>query len=298
MAHQLRLLLDALRVYTRFPFISRVHGATSDAPARAGDAIRYLPFAGMLVAIAQSVVYMLASVVLPHAVALLLAIGAGLILTGACHEVGWARFCASVGELRAARAPSEAAIDAVPPSAIDPAKASASDATTLAWAIPGAVGVMLLLMLRFESLAHLDADWIAASLICAASFSRACAVLGSPRASAADALIAMMLGAAPLALLAIWTDDQLPALLGLSIALISTALVRRLIRRSGARHAGSSDDTGADARRGMGSGSGADLGIGAVQQIAEAGFLLGLLIALEAGPDDSVSTDDEMEPEQ
>jgi len=108
----------------------------------------------------------------------------------------------------------------------------------------------------------------------------------------------MMLGAAPLALLAIWTDDQLPALLGLSIALISTALVRRLIRRSGARHAGASNDTGAGARRGMDSGSGADLGIGAVQQIAEAGFLLGLLIALEAGPDDSVSTDDEMEPEQ
>jgi hypothetical protein len=102
----------------------------------------------------------------------------------------------------------------------------------------------------------------------------------------------MLIGAAPLALLAIWTDDQLPGLLGLSIALISTALVCRLIRRSGAMHAGTSGDTGTGLR------SGTDLGIGAVQQIAEAGFLIGLLIALEAGPDDTVSTDDEMEPEQ
>jgi adenosylcobinamide-GDP ribazoletransferase len=247
---------------------------------RAGDAIRYLPIAGLLVAIAQSVVYMFASIVLPHAVALLLAIGAGLILTGACHEVGWARFCTMLGERPAARSTNDDAID------------SASASTALGWAVPGAVGVMLLLMLRFESLAHLDADWIAASLICAATFSRACAVLGSSRASATDALIAMLLGAAPLALLALWTDDNLPGLLGLSIALISTALVRRLIRRSGAMHARASGDTAADNR------SSTDPGIGAVQQIAEAGFLLGLLIALEAGPDDTVNTDDEMEPEE
>ncbi|MCX7211314.1 MAG: adenosylcobinamide-GDP ribazoletransferase [Burkholderiales bacterium] len=280
MAHQLRLLLAALRVYTRVPFIARLPGVTSDVATRAGDAIRYLPIAGLLVAIAQSVVYMFASIVLPHAVALLLAIGAGLILTGACHEVGWARFCTMLGERPAARSTNDDAID------------SASASTALGWAVPGAVGVMLLLMLRFESLAHLDADWIAASLICAATFSRACAVLGSARASATDALIAMLLGAAPLALLALWTDDNLPGLLGLSIALISTALVRRLIRRSGAMHARASGDTAADNR------SSTDPGIGAVQQIAEAGFLLGLLIALEAGPDDTVNTDDEMEPEE
>ncbi len=301
MAHQLRLLLAALRVYTRFPFIARLPGTMGDEAARAGDAIRYLPLAGLLVAIAQSVVYMLASIVLPHAVALLLAVGAGLILTGACHEIGWARFCAAFGARRAAGSSDAVAADSATDRAKDNAKDCANDAVTEAtpsgaaisgWALQGAVGVMLLLMLRFESLAHLDADWIAASLICSATFSRACAVLGSPRASAADALIAMLLGAAPLALLAIWTDDHLPGLLGLSIALISTALVCRLIRRSGARHAGTIGNTGADPR------SGTDLGVGAVQQIAEAGFLLGLLVALEAGPDDTVSTDDEMEPEQ
>lgn len=288
MAHQLRLLLAALRVYTRVPFIARPAGVTIDLPARAGDAIRYLPIAGLLIAIAQSVVYMFASIVLPHAVALLLAIGAGLILTGACHEVGWARFCTMLGERPSARGSNDDAID----SATDYAKDSATASNALGWAVPGAVGVMLLLMLRFESLAHLDADWIAASLICAASFSRACAVLGSARASTSDALVAMLLGAAPLALLAIWTDDNLPGLLGLSIALISTALVRRLIRRSGVMHARVSGDTEAGTR------SGTDTGIGAVQQIAEAGFLLGLLIALEAGPDDTLSTDDEMDSEQ
>ena len=287
MAHQLRLLLAALRVYTRVPFIARPAGVTIDLPARAGDAIRYLPIAGLLIAIAQSVVYMFASIVLPHAVALLLAIGAGLILTGACHEVGWARFCTMLGERPSARGTNDDAIDSV----TDYAKDSATASNALGWAVPGAVGVMLLLMLRFESLAHLDADWIAASLICAASFSRACAVLGSARASTSDALVAMLLGAAPLALLAIWTDDNLPGLLGLSIALISTALVRRLIRRSDAMQARASGDTGASPS------SGTDTSIGAVQQIAEAGFLIGLLIALEAGPDDTLNTDDEMEPE-
>jgi adenosylcobinamide-GDP ribazoletransferase len=284
-----------LRVYTRFPFIRRVHRAMSDEPARVGDPIRYLPLAGLLVAIAQSAVYMLASIVLPHAVALLLAIGAGLILTGACHEIGWARFCASFGERGAARDssayPSDSAADSASDNASNDAIEATSHSATATWALQGAVGIMLLLMLRFESLAHLDADWIAASLICAATFSRACAVLGSPRASAADALIAMLLAAAPLALLAIWTDDQLPGLLGLSIALISTALVRRLIRRSDAMQARASGDTGASPS------SGTDTSIGAVQQIAEAGFLIGLLIALEAGPDDTLNTDDEMEPE-
>jgi adenosylcobinamide-GDP ribazoletransferase len=300
MAHQLRLLLAALRVYTRVPFIARPAGVTSDVPARAGDAIRYLPIAGLLIAIAQSVVYMFASIVLPHAVALLLAIGAGLVLTGACHEVGWARFCTMLGERPSARGTNDDAIDSATAHPTDyqtdypadDAKDSSTTSTKFGWAIPGAVGVMLLLMLRFESLAHLDADWIAASLICAASFSRACAVLGSARASASDALIAMLLGAAPLALLAIWTDDNLPGLLGLSIALISTALVRRLIRRSGATHAGASGDTEAGVR------SSTDPGIGAVQQIAEAGFLIGLLIALEAGPDDTANIDDEMDSEQ
>ena len=302
MAQQLHLLLVALRVYTRFPFIRRAPGAKIDDTARAHDALRYLPLAGLLVAIAQSVVYMLASIVLPHAVALLLAIGAGLILTGACHEVGWARFCATLGERPAARDANACTTDSVTDSATDHATGSAnSDPSNAAgnsasaiWALQGAVGVMLLLMLRFESLAHLDADWIAASLICAASFSRACAVLGSPRASAADALIAMLLGAAPLALLAIWTDDHLPGLLGLSIALISTALVRRLIRRSGSMDAGASDGHGT----GFDTAARTATHIGAVQQIAEAGFLIGLLIALEAGPDDTLSTDDEMDSEQ
>lgn len=302
MAHQLRLLLAALRAYTRFPFIRRAPGAKSDGIARAGDALRYLPLAGLLVAIAQSVVYMLASIVLPHAVALLLAIGAGLILTGACHEVGWVRFCATLGERPAARDSDACATDSTTDHATDSANRypsdiasdSASDSASANWALPGAIGIMLLLMLRFESLAHLDADWIAASLICSATFSRACAVLGAPRASATDALIAMLLGAVPLALLANWTDDHLPGLLGLSIALISTALVRRLIRRSGAMDAGANDKVGA----GFDTATRTATHLGAVQQTAEAGFLIGLLIALEAGPDDTPSTDDEMDSEQ
>jgi adenosylcobinamide-GDP ribazoletransferase len=259
MAEQLRLFLVALQFYTRIPVTGRVADWMGWDGARLGRATRYFPLAGIVVALGQALVYMLSSIVLPHPVALLMAIAAGLLLTGAFHEDGWADFCdgfgGQVGRERTLEIMRDSRIGAY-----------------------GTVGVALLLLLRFETLAHIDADWIAAALVCAAAFSRGCAVLvmislpyareeddarARPVArdvGALDALLGLGFAVAPLLMLTAWTGDAAPATLGLSLALLATAAMRRLIRR---RLQGYTGDC-----------------LGAVQQMAEAAFLLGLLVVL------------------
>ena len=261
MLEQLRLFLVALQFYTRIPVTGRVADWMGWDDTRLGRATRYFPLAGIVVALGQALVYMASSIVLPHPVALLLALGTGLLLTGAFHEDGWADFCDAFGgqvdrqrTLEIMRDPRIGAY--------------------------GTIGVALLLLLRFETLAHIDSDWIAASLVCAAAFSRGCAVLVmislpyardetdakarpvAQNVGPLDALIALVIAVAPLLVLTAWTSDASPATLALSFALLATAVMRRLIRR---RLNGYTGDC-----------------LGAVQQLAETAFLLGLLVVLGA----------------
>ena len=272
MPEQVRLFLVALQFYSRIPVTGRLAGQTAWDAGTLGRATRYFPLVGIVVAIGQGVVYVLSSIVLPHPVSLLLAIGAGLLMTGAAHEVGWADFCDAVG----GRTERQRTLEIL--------RASRLGAY-------GAIGVVLLLMTRFETLAHIDADWIAASFVCAAAFSRGCATLvmttlpGAPEQDDADAqsvarnvgtrdaLIALGCAVAPLLILAAWTGDASPAMLGLSFALLATASMRRLIRRR------------------LGGFTGA--GLGAVQQVAEAAFMVGLLVVLGASVEDLAAVDDE-----
>jgi adenosylcobinamide-GDP ribazoletransferase len=147
---------------------------------------------------------------------------------------------------------------------------------------------------RFETLAHIDADWIAAAFVCAAAFSRGCAALvmatlpdahqagdaddriarpATPNVGTGDALIALGIAVAPLLILTAWTGDAAPAILGLSFALLATAFMRRLIRR---RLAGPTHEC-----------------LGAVQQAAEAAFLIGLLVVLGASVDELAFEEDD-----
>lgn len=272
MTDQLKLFLVALQFYSRIPVTGRIAAWTDWSPARLGRATRWFPLVGVVVALGQSFVYVAASTVLPHPVALLLAIIAGLLLTGAFHEDGWADFCDAFG----------GHVDR------DTTLRILRDSRIGAY---GAVGVVALLLMRFETLAHIDTDWIVASLLCAAAFSRGCAVLvmaslpyardeadakAKPVAEsvgARDALIALVMSIAPLAALAAWTGDTTVGLLGLSFALLSTAAMRRLIRR---RLGGYTGDC-----------------LGAVQQVAEAAFLLGMLAALAAGIEPPAPSEDE-----
>jgi adenosylcobinamide-GDP ribazoletransferase len=272
MAEQLRLFLIALQFYTRIPVTGRVEAWMGWDATRLARATRYFPLAGIVVALVQALVYVACSVVLPHPVALLLAIAAGLLLTGAFHEDGWADFCDAFGgqvdRARMLRILRDSRIGAY-----------------------GAIGVTVLLLLRFETFAHIDADWIAASFVCAAAFSRGCAVLvmaslpyarddddskAKPIAEHVgplDAVIAVGIALLPVLGLTAWTGDAAPATLALSFALLVTAAMRRLIRR---RLQGYTGDC-----------------LGAVQQVADAAFLLGLLVVLGAGVEEVVLDEEE-----
>ncbi|MFZ4760986.1 MAG: adenosylcobinamide-GDP ribazoletransferase, partial [Burkholderiaceae bacterium] len=135
--------------------------------------------------------------------------------------------------------------------------------------------------------------WMVAALVCSAAFSRGCValVLGSlpyardetdakakpiaGRVSAGDVLCAVLFAVAPSIALATWTGDATPVLMATSFALGAAALMRRMIRR---RLGGYTGDC-----------------LGAVQQVAELAFLLGLLIVLGALPDVLPTEDPEEE---
>ena len=91
--HQCRLFFIALQFFTRLP-IPRWVGFE---PAWLQHASRYFPLVGVVVAAISGAVYLLASWLLPTPVAVLLAVAAGIYLTGAFHEDGFADMCDGFG---------------------------------------------------------------------------------------------------------------------------------------------------------------------------------------------------------
>ena len=207
---QLRLLLIALLAWSRWPVPPRArawagHDARELARARA-----WLPAVGLLVAVPASVAYAFAALWLPHAVAVLVAMLAALLLGGAVHERGLARW-------------------------MDEAEASQ----------PGRVGALaavalaMLLLARLETLSTIDATWIAVTLVCAAAFSRGCALLVAvslPQREfrgpgAAGMVWALCWAVVPSAAAAAWTRDPAIFVTAAALALLAGAAMRRLLRR-------------------------------------------------------------------
>ncbi len=91
--HQCRLFFIALQFFTRSP-IPRWVGF---APEWQRHASRYLPLVGVLVAAVCAAVHLAAARLWPAPVAALLATGAGIYLTGAFHEDGFADMCDGFG---------------------------------------------------------------------------------------------------------------------------------------------------------------------------------------------------------
>ena len=91
--HQCRLFFIALQFFTRLP---KTRGVGFE-PAWLQHASRYFPLVGVVVAAISGAVYLLASWLLPPAVAVLLAVAAGIYLTGAFHEDGFADMCDGFG---------------------------------------------------------------------------------------------------------------------------------------------------------------------------------------------------------
>lgn len=249
--HELRLFFIALQFFTRIP-IPRWVGFEPDWLHHAA---RYFPAVGVAVGLATAAAHAASALLWPPLVAALLSTIVGILLTGAFHEDGFADVCDGMGGGYSA----ERTLEIM------------KDSRVGAF---GAIGIMLMLALKIATLASLPPWLAAAGLLAAHPASRL--LSGSlirlmryareegkakplaTRMSRAEFAIAIVFGIAPLALLTGmgWLAWQ-NALLAWMLAMGGTFWMARLFLR---RLGGYTGDC-----------------LGAVQQVAEALFYLGLL---------------------
>lgn len=150
--HQLRLFFTALQFFTRLPIPAWVG---FDA-AWLNQAARYFPLVGVVVAALTAAVYALAALALPAPVAVLISTAAGIYITGAFHEDGFADMCDGFGGgMTAARV-------------LEIMKDSRIGAY-------GAIGMVCMLALKCCTLAYLPPMQTVAALFVAHPLSRLCA---------------------------------------------------------------------------------------------------------------------------
>ena len=147
--HELRLFFTALQFFTRLP----VPAWVGFRPAWLQHCTRYYPLVGWVVGGVTAGVFGLALQVWPQSVAVLLSMAAGLVLTGAFHEDGFADVCDGLG------------------GAVSKERALAimKDSRLGTY---GVLGIGLMLALKFAALNALPAAWTAAALVLAHPASR------------------------------------------------------------------------------------------------------------------------------
>lgn len=246
-------LVLALQFLTRLPVSSEAE--YSEAAMRQSPG--WYPAVGVVVGGLSALVFALSALVLPQAMAALLAVGAGLLVTGALHEDGLADLCDGLGGGRGDRA---RALEIMRDSRIG---------------AYGAIGLVMALALRVTALALLPL-WvvppalIAGAVLSRASMARALAGADYARAKGAasavagempDAVLQRALITGALAALLAWPFlGFLGGLLGLAGLAAAHLAIRRLYEP---RLGGYTGDC-----------------LGAVQIASEIGFLVGLLAGL------------------
>lgn len=249
--HEIRLFFTALQFFTRLP----VPAWVGFRPAWLQHCTRYYPLVGWVVGGATALVFGLAHAIWPQPVAVLLSMAAGLALTGAFHEDGFADVCDGLG----GAVTRERALEIMKDSRLG---------------TYGVAGLGLMLALKFAALNALPPAWTAAALLLAHPASR----LGSAgliwrmryareegkakplgrRMRDGEFMIAAVCGLLPALILAV--AGPLPvAGIGWALAavLAGTAWMARVLRR---RLGGYTGD-----------------GLGAAQQLSELGCYLGVL---------------------
>ena len=244
--YEFRLVLTAIGYFTRLP-IPRWVGYSD---RQLNDALRYFPLVGILVGLFTGAVFLLALEVLPQPIAVLLAMLAGILLTGAFHEDGLADTCDGFGGGR----------DRVQILAI------MKDSRVGSY---GVLGLALGLLLKFTALAALRAEAFLVISTAAHAFSRCMAVSliytqryvrEDDSARAKPAAQNLSLGAFACAALfsfvpLVWLGDGAAAAAAVAIVMRMVA-ANYFYRRIG----GFTGDC-----------------LGAVQQVSEIGFYLGYL---------------------
>jgi adenosylcobinamide-GDP ribazoletransferase len=253
--HQCRLFFIALQFFTRLP-IPRWVGFEEDWLRHAA---RYFPLTGIVVATASAALYALALLLWPPVLAVLLATLGGIWLTGALHEDGFADMCDGFG----GGATRERVLDIMRDSHIG---------------AYGALGIVGLLALKCVALSLLPPGAVITALFVAHPLSRLAAAAliwrldyarpaGKAKAlaqqmSGVEFAIAAVGAALPAAILLMTGHLAWPALLGslLAASLATAWLSRKFVSRIG----GYTGDC-----------------LGAVQQVTEIVFYLGLLASFQ-----------------
>jgi adenosylcobinamide-GDP ribazoletransferase len=151
--HQIRLFFTALQFFTRLP-IPRWVGFD---PAWLNQASRYFPLVGVVVALITGAVYAAAYTYFPPAIAVILSVAAGIYVTGAFHEDGFADMCDGFG----GGMTQERVLEIMKDSRIG---------------AYGAIGTFCLLLLKCATLAYLPPFGVLAALLFAHPMSRLMAV--------------------------------------------------------------------------------------------------------------------------
>jgi len=255
--HQVRLFFTALQFFTRLP-IPRWVGFE---PHWLNHASRYFPLVGLVVGAIAAAVYALAAWLLPAPVAAVLSTAAGIYITGAFHEDGFADMCDGFGGGLAA----ERVMEIMKDSRIG---------------AYGAIGILCMLALKCTTLAMLPPLTAIAALLAAHPLSRLMATAliwrldyarsegkAKPLAqkmATAEFLIAALTATLPALLLCFYGWLSWAALASGLIAAIAAAswLAALFVRRIG----GYTGDC-----------------LGAVQQVTEALFYLAILASLHHG---------------
>jgi adenosylcobinamide-GDP ribazoletransferase len=134
MIAQWRLFLTALRYFTRIPVPASVLLGSPSFDSAA----RFLPLVGCVVGAGAGLVYWGATQIWPTSLAVILAILAGVLMTGALHEQGLAAACGLLGN------------------ALPQARQWSKDDVTRRSGF-GALGLLLLLMIKYNALMALSA---------------------------------------------------------------------------------------------------------------------------------------------
>lgn len=255
--HQLRLFFVALQFFTRLP-VPRWVGYD---PTWLPKSSRYFALVGVVVAAACSAVYAVAVWFVPQTVAVLLSTIAGIYLTGAFHEDGFADVCDGFGGGTA------------PERILEIMKDSRIGAY-------GTIGIGLLLGLKCVTLSYFPVQTYIAALFVAHPLSRFTATAliwrleyakmeGKAKPLAQDmSTREFLIGAASallpmLVLILMGWLAWFEILVGLSAATLGAAYLSRMFLR---RIGGYTGDC-----------------LGAVQQVAEVAFYLGVLACMDGG---------------
>jgi len=151
--HEVRLFFIALQFFTRLP-IPRWVGFDARWLSQAA---RYFPAVGLVVALITGLAYILATLLWPQSVAVLLSVVVGIWLTGAFHEDGFADTCDGFG----GGTTTERVLEIMKDSRIG---------------AYGAIGIMLMLALKVTTLIALPPATVVAALLIGHPLSRLCAV--------------------------------------------------------------------------------------------------------------------------